>query len=72
LGTNLGCGTVFKLDTAGRETVLYRFKGEKDGGFPEGGLAMDGFANLFGTAALGGDFSCQEFLGCGVIFVINP
>jgi uncharacterized repeat protein (TIGR03803 family) len=27
LGTALGCGTVFKSDTAGRETVLYTFRG---------------------------------------------
>jgi uncharacterized repeat protein (TIGR03803 family) len=34
----LSCGTVFKLDASGRETVLYRFSGGKDGGYPEGRL----------------------------------
>src|SRR5580704_18314002 len=28
---SLGCGTVFKLDKTGRETVLYKFKGKPDG-----------------------------------------
>ena len=73
LDTNLGCGTVFKLDSAGRETVLYRFKGKKDGGFPEAGLVMDAAGTLFGTASLGGNFGCDNGgLGCGVVFAINP
>ena len=28
----LGCGTVFEVSTSGKESVLYRFKGGKDGG----------------------------------------
>jgi uncharacterized repeat protein (TIGR03803 family) len=50
LGTSAGCGTVFKFDTAGHETLLYRFTGENDGGFPDAGLAMDISGNLYGTA----------------------
>src|SRR5215831_9162102 len=73
LGTALGCGTVFRLDTAGRETVLYSFKGGKDGGFPQSGLAMDAPGNLYGTASLGGNLSCSNGgLGCGVVFEIEP
>jgi uncharacterized repeat protein (TIGR03803 family) len=73
LGTSLGCGTVFKLDTAGREMVLYRFKGGKDGGFPEAGLLMDAVGNLYGTASLGGDFACDNGgLACGLVFKITP
>jgi uncharacterized repeat protein (TIGR03803 family) len=72
LSPTIGCGTVFKLDTSGRETVLYRFKGRKDGGLPEAGLAMDAAGNLYGTASQGGDFACQEFLGCGVVFKVTP
>jgi uncharacterized repeat protein (TIGR03803 family) len=72
LGTALGCGTVFKLDTAGQETVLYRFKGEKDGGFPEAGLLIDAVGNLYGTASLGGDFACDNGgLACGLVFQIT-
>lgn len=67
-----GCGTVFKLNTAGLETVLYRFKGEKDGGFPDAGLVMDGAGNLYGTASHGGNLACDNGLGCGVLFEITP
>ena len=31
-------GTVFKIDTSGNETVLYRFTGGTDGAFPSAGL----------------------------------
>jgi uncharacterized repeat protein (TIGR03803 family) len=73
LGTSLGCGTVFKLDTTGHETVLHRFTGGKDGGFPEAGLAMDILGNLYGTASLGGNLACNNGgLGCGVAFKIMP
>ena len=48
-----GCGTVFKITTAGKETVLYSFKGISTGDGPEGGLAYVGGA-LYGTAVQGG------------------
>lgn len=66
-----GCGTVFKLDTSGQETVLYRFSGGADGGIPLTGLVMDAAGTLYGTTQQGGDFGCQEFLGCGVVFEIT-
>jgi uncharacterized repeat protein (TIGR03803 family) len=46
----VGCGTIFKLDTQGNETVLYSFKGAADGFFPLGGVILDKRGNLFGTA----------------------
>ena len=46
-----GCGTVFKIDKAGNETVLYRFAGGSDGCYPSQGLAMDRDENLYGTTA---------------------
>jgi uncharacterized repeat protein (TIGR03803 family) len=36
-----GCGTMFKVDTARNETVLYSFKGGDDGAVPYAGLVMD-------------------------------
>src|SRR5271157_4042098 len=30
-GSDFGCGTVFKVDTSGKETVLYSFTGIPDG-----------------------------------------
>ena len=47
-------GIVFKLDTAGTETVLYTFTGGADGKSPSGGLVLDPSGNLYGTTTLGG------------------
>jgi uncharacterized repeat protein (TIGR03803 family) len=74
-GTGSGCGTVFKLDTTGKETVLYSFTGGADGSSPAAGLVRDAAGNLYGTAYFGGDFSgslCSDVGGCGVVFKIAP
>jgi uncharacterized repeat protein (TIGR03803 family) len=55
-----GCGTVFKLDPAGNETVLYSFCSQAnctDGYFPNAGLIEDASGNLYGTAFWGGENS---------------
>ena len=45
-----GCGTVFKVDTTGTETVLHSFAGgTTDGCFPYAGLLLDSAGNLYGT-----------------------
>ncbi len=45
-----GCGTVFKVDTNGSETVLHSFTGgTTDGCNPIGGLLRDKAGNLYGT-----------------------
>ena len=49
-----GCGTVFKLGSDGKETVLHRFTGGVDGSSPWVGLVMDATGNLYGTTAYGG------------------
>jgi uncharacterized repeat protein (TIGR03803 family) len=49
-----GCGTVFKVDASGKETVLYRFKNGSDGGSPVGGVILDSAGNLYGTTGTGG------------------
>jgi uncharacterized repeat protein (TIGR03803 family) len=69
-----GCGTVFKLDTSGQETVLYSFTGGKDGAFPWGGVVTDNAGNLYGVAAQAGDSTCpvNRGHGCGVVFKISP
>lgn len=48
------CGVVYKLDTAGRETVLHNFAASPDGLLPKGSLIQDAAGNLYGTAAKGG------------------
>lgn len=60
----LGCGTVFKLDTAGELTVLYTFEMVADGYAPHAGLVLDSAGNLYGTASGGAYWY-------GIIFELN-
>lgn len=53
-GGEFGCGTVFKLDQTGKETVLYSFGGGLDGAFPYAGVVLDGRGNVYGVAQSGG------------------
>jgi uncharacterized repeat protein (TIGR03803 family) len=53
-GSKCLCGTVFKVDTAGSETVLYSFSASPDGYYPTRGLVRDAEGNLFGTTVSGG------------------
>jgi len=48
-----GCGVVYKVDTAGQETVLYAFTGGADGTGPGTGVIRDSSGNLYGTAGGG-------------------
>jgi uncharacterized repeat protein (TIGR03803 family) len=68
------CGTVFKLDTTGNETVLHRFTGlGGDGGNPGAGLALDAKGNLYGTTFDGGNIACQYYVYCfGTVFKLTP
>lgn len=58
-----GCGTIFRFDPSGRETVIYAFSGGTDGGEPYGGVAADSTGNLYGTTVTGGNSQ-----GLGVVF----
>jgi uncharacterized repeat protein (TIGR03803 family) len=58
-------GVVFKIDTKGKETVLYTFTGASDGRFPFAGLVRDEAENLYGTTEEGGAF------GSGVVFKLD-
>src|ERR1035441_3236450 len=60
-----GYGVVFKVNTAGKETVLYSFTGGADGGQPHAGLILDSAGNLYGTTYAGGEG------GAGVVFKVN-
>lgn len=73
-GSLPGCGTVFKIDTSGNESVVHAFTGGSDGLDPEGGLVVDSNGNLYGTTAEGGTGSCFPFPnnGCGTVFKITP
>jgi uncharacterized repeat protein (TIGR03803 family) len=53
-GGTTGNGTIFKLDTTGKETVLYSFAGQPDGSCPSAVLVLDAADNLYGTTKIGG------------------
>ncbi len=60
-----GCGTVFKITTSGKESVVYSFKGGSDGQAPRGGL-LDLNGALYGTTLLGGASNV------GTVFKVTP
>jgi len=71
-GGDFGSGTVFQLSpssTGWTHTVLYSFKGAKDGGEPYKGVTLDAQGNLYGTSVTGGAGSCEG--GCGVVFKLT-
>jgi uncharacterized repeat protein (TIGR03803 family) len=71
---NFQGGTVFKLDAAGHETVLYSFCSEAqcmDGKQPYAGLVMDRAGNLYGTTSGGGAHGFLNTLG-GTVFKLDP
>ena len=68
----LGCGTVFKLDASGTESVLYRFQGGTDGAYPKARLVVDKNGNLYGTTNWGGVMcSIDPYEGCGTVFKLD-
>jgi uncharacterized repeat protein (TIGR03803 family) len=64
LGT---CGTVFKVDAAGNETILYAFEGGTNGTNPDSGLVRDAAGNLYGTTQGNGFID-----GAAVVFKLEP
>jgi len=65
-GGTAGDGVVYRVDSAGHETVLYSFTGGVDGGSPYAGVIRDSTGKLYGTAAAGGK------AGTGVVFRVEP
>jgi len=61
-----GRGTVFKISTAGEETVLHSFTGgSSDGANPKAGVILDATGNLYGTTFRGG------LAGQGTVFKLD-
>jgi len=69
------CGTIFKLDAAGKETVLYNFCSEMDctdGYFPLSAPVVDSTGTLYGTTYRGGGNDIDEQgLGGGIVFAFK-
>jgi len=63
-----GCGTIWKLDTNNRLTVLTNFGKGYQGKYPRGGVVLDKAGKLFGTTSSGGGFCTY----CGTVFKITP
>jgi uncharacterized repeat protein (TIGR03803 family) len=69
VGGSSSLGAVFKVDPAGKETVLYNFAGGSDGCGPYPGVTLDAAGNLYGVTSLGGDGFCNS--GHGVVFKVD-
>jgi uncharacterized repeat protein (TIGR03803 family) len=73
-GGQFGDGIVFKVSTAGQETVVYNFCSQTecaDGQWPFAGLLIDERGDLYGTTYLGGNTNSCTCCGCGTIFRIT-
>jgi uncharacterized repeat protein (TIGR03803 family) len=68
-----GCGTVFKIDPAGNETVLHRsdWYNGVDGAVPIGGVVLDAEGNIYGTTSFGGSPTACMTFGCGTVFKLD-
>jgi uncharacterized repeat protein (TIGR03803 family) len=60
-----GFGAVYKLNSQGRESVLYSFTGAKDGTCPLGDLVRDSLGSFYGVTNSGGAN------GNGVVFKLS-
>jgi uncharacterized repeat protein (TIGR03803 family) len=72
--TGYGCssnGTIFKVDSTGKFTLLHSFAGSRsDGAHPPGGhLTVDKFGNFYGVTVNGGSANCSG--GCGVVYKLS-
>jgi len=66
------CGTIFKLDSNGKETVLYAIPSFSDGRNPQS-LVFGKAGEFYGTTYIGGDSSCGGAgEGCGTVFKLTP
>ena len=54
----------------GNEAVLHFFN-DRDGNAPEAALIADSRGSFYGTTVSGGDLSCHDGSGCGVVFKLT-
>jgi len=73
-GGAFGFGAVYELTPSANGwsySTLYDFTGAGDGNNPQGPLVLDGKGHLFGTAASGGNATCNLGTGCGTVWMIT-
>ncbi len=71
-----GCGTIYKITSAGTLTTLHSFDGT-DGASLQSGLVLGVDGNFYGTAFAGGTMggttcNVDGYIGCGTVFKITP
>ncbi len=68
-----GCGTIYRLDKAGHESVVHSFDGP-NGAYPSATLIHDRQGNLYGTTVGGGLDASNKLCpaGCGTVFMLGP
>jgi uncharacterized repeat protein (TIGR03803 family) len=70
-GCSQGCGTVFAVSPAGKESIVYSFQGGTDGANPTSDL-IDTNGTLYGTTQGGGSGTdCAGGAGCGTVFSVT-
>jgi uncharacterized repeat protein (TIGR03803 family) len=72
-GGSHGRGAVYKLTPLGgfySESIIYSFKGGRDGQTPYGAVALDSEGNVYGITS-GGAKGCDN-AGCGTVFELSP
>jgi uncharacterized repeat protein (TIGR03803 family) len=65
-GAVCSCGTAFKITPKGKESLLYSFRGGRDGASPMAPLMVDASGNIYGTTTGGGGYDA------GTVFEITP
>jgi uncharacterized repeat protein (TIGR03803 family) len=60
-----GCGTLYKVDTTGTESILYSFTGGADSAYPNG-VVLDAAGNIYGSASGG-----YAGTGYGTVFKLD-
>lgn len=66
----VGAGVAYRLDGAGRYTVLHSFTGGAGGANPSASVVLDPSGNIYGTASNGGETS-GGFPGEGLVFELG-
>ena len=75
-GGTYGGGTVWKLETTGQLTVLYSFRGDPDGFYPEAPVSRGVDGNFYGVTSGGGtgkhpNCDGNNYPGCGTVFELD-